>query len=281
MHIFYDPQELKKYLTEQSLAQRRIGFVPTMGALHDGHLSLVNQAATENDLAVASIFVNPTQFNKAEDLRRYPREPEKDIVKLRDHSRCSVVFLPKVEHLYPNGEETDRIDLGGIDQGMEGSHRPGHFDGVATVVKRFFEMIRPHRAYFGEKDFQQLAVIRQMTSVLKLPVEVIGHPTERSSEGLALSSRNLLLNKEELDQALLIIKSLRWMQENYRHFLPRELKVKVEKDFAASGLVLEYVEVTDNLCLKPIDDWGVTKDGRAFIAARVSGVRLIDNLSLF
>lgn len=281
MHVFHDPVELKKHLSVQIADAKSIGFVPTMGALHSGHLALVEGAARDNDTVVVSIFVNPTQFNKSKDLNHYPRQPEKDIQKLKEHSFCTVVFLPSVEHIYPDGEMTDSIDLGGVDVGMEGSFRRGHFEGVATVVKRFFTMIRPTRAYFGEKDFQQLAVVRRMVKAVGLPVEIIGHQTERSDSGLALSSRNLLLNDTDLSSGLLIIHSLEWMRDNFKKFTPNELKQKVKQDFSNSPLLLEYVEIADPVFLKPIEDWGVTKHARGFIAAQVSGVRLIDNLSLF
>lgn len=281
MLVFRDPALLKNHLSEQISQQKEVGFIPTMGALHEGHLSLVNRACAENDLCVVSIFVNPTQFNNPNDLKKYPRVPEKDIELLRQHTPCQVVFLPEVEHLYPNGAMTENIDLGGLDQGMEGTHRPGHFQGVATVVKRFFEMVQPTRAYFGEKDFQQLAIIKHMTRALALPVQIIPVPTERSSEGLALSSRNMLLNDSDKNKALLIHRSLNWIKNNLSQSSPTRLKEQIHKDFAASDLELEYVEIADSESLKPIGETNVTVQARAFIAAQISGVRLIDNLPLF
>ena len=281
MHVFHDLKDLNKLLSEQLSRKKSIGLVPTMGALHDGHLALVQHASAQNDLVVVSIFVNPTQFNNPQDLSKYPREPEKDIQKLESHGFCDVVYLPEVRDIYPNGEKTEDIDLNGTDNGMEGSYRPGHFDGVATVVKRFFEIVQPTRAYFGEKDFQQLAVIKQMTKSLGLQVEIFGVPTHRSKKGLALSSRNQLLSEEDLEKALLIIQSLRWIKANARSFSASELKAKIQEDFRKSDLKLEYVEITDSKNLKPIEGFLVNDDARAFIAAQVSGVRLIDNLSLF
>lgn len=281
MHVFHDPALLKNHLSELRSAGHSIGFVPTMGALHEGHLTLVNNALSENDLCVVSIFVNPTQFNNPEDLRTYPREAAKDIEKLKLHTRCQVVFLPEEHHLYPDGTRSEEIDLGGMELGMEGTHRPGHFQGVATVVKRFFELVAPDNAYFGEKDFQQLAVIRHMTQSLGLPVNVMGIPTVRSSKGLALSSRNQLLNEQQKEQALIIYQSLRWMEQHREDFSPAELKSRVTDVFARSNLDLEYVEIADPASLKPIEQWGVNEHARGFIAAHISGVRLIDNLPLF
>jgi pantoate--beta-alanine ligase len=281
MHVFHDPVQLKEYLSTFRSAGKSVGFVPTMGALHDGHLSLVNQAGVHNDVCVVSIFVNPTQFNNPEDLRTYPRETDKDIEKLDQHSDCRVVFLPEVHHIYPEEISSEEFDLGGLEKGMEGTHRPGHFQGVATVVRRLFEMVSPDRAYFGEKDFQQLAIIRYMVKKLQLPVEVIGIATERNNKGLALSSRNQLLSEADREKALIIFESLKWLQENYSDFTPRELKARVNKKFASSALDLEYIEIADPASLKPIENWGVNEHARAFIAAQISGVRLIDNLPLF
>lgn len=281
MLIFHDPAQLKNHLSELRSAGKSIGFVPTMGALHEGHLSLVNSALAQNDLCVVSIFVNPTQFNNPNDLRAYPREADKDIEKLKKHTRCQVVFLPDEYHVYPNGARSEEFELGGMENGMEGAHRPGHFQGVATVVKRFFEIVDPDYAYFGEKDFQQLAVIRYMVQSLKLRVKVVGIKTERNSEGLALSSRNQLLTDGDKEKALIIYQSLRWMQQNHQSFSPIELKAHIVEEFAKSPLDLEYIEIADPADLKPIDRWGVNEHARGFIAAHISGVRLIDNLPLF
>lgn len=281
MHVFHDPAQLQEYLSALRSDGKSVGFVPTMGALHHGHLSLVNQAGINNDVCVVSIFVNPTQFNNPEDLQTYPRQAEKDIEKLDQNTDCRVVFLPEVHHIYPEGARSEEFDLGSLEQGMEGTHRPGHFQGMATVVKRFLEIVGPDRAYFGEKDFQQLAIIRHMVKRLQLPVEVIGIPTERNHKGLALSSRNQLLSETDREKALILFKSLRWMQENYKDFSPLDLKARVTKEFEESALELEYVEIADPNSLEPIEKWGVNDHARAFIAAQISGVRLIDNLPLF
>ncbi|MDZ7845294.1 MAG: pantoate--beta-alanine ligase [Owenweeksia sp.] len=171
--------------------------------------------------------------------------------------------------------------MAGLDQVMEGAHRPGHFDGVATVVARFLEIVKPHRAYFGKKDFQQLGIIRKVCQVKRLPVEIVAHPIERNSKGLALSSRNQLLSEERQNQALIIYNSLRWARQNYHSHSPSQLKERIRQDFATSPLELEYVEISNSRNLQPITGWDGTVHARIFIAAKIADIRLIDNLSLF
>lgn len=280
MQIFKTVAELKNHLAPLLSQGSTIGFVPTMGALHSGHLSLVRHASRENDFTVVSIFVNPTQFNNASDLEKYPRDVENDLQKLQQ-TDCDMVFLPTEREMYPGKTESVEIDLNGLDKVMEGAHRPGHFDGVATIVSRFFEVVKPTRAYFGEKDFQQLLIIRQLTNTLNLPVEIVGHPIERSAKGLALSSRNELLSDEDKEQALVLWQALQWMKQNYADHTPVVLCSEVKKLFEGSNAELEYVQVVDEYTLKPLLGWTDVKHARAFIAAYISGVRLIDNLQLF
>ncbi len=258
----------------------KIGFVPTMGALHKGHLALVNQAASENDKVVVSIFVNPTQFNNPNDLANYPRTEAEDIEKLKS-SGCSAIFLPDVEELYTNTIRSDHFELGHLDKIMEGLHRPGHFQGVATVVKRFFDIINPHKAYFGKKDYQQLLVVKRMAEKYHPDIKIAGYPTERDEKGLALSSRNNLLRESEKKEALIIYQNMLWAKEQVEHMAPSEIKKTIKNNFKVSPLGLEYVEIADAQNLIPLKNWDEAKQARIFIAAYCGEVRLIDNLSLF
>ncbi len=280
MEIFRTVSSLNSHLKKFRESGDSIGFVPTMGALHQGHLALVEQASRENNHVVLSIFVNPTQFNNQDDLKRYPRNTDDDIAKLQTSS-CDILFLPEVEEMYPSKVESEAIDLGGLDQTMEGAHRPGHFNGVATVVGRFFDIVRPTRAYFGEKDFQQLMVIRHISRLKDFPIEIVAHPIERNDKGLALSSRNQLLSAGDQEKALAIHHNLQWAATHYRQLSPAELRSAIEQNFEKEPLDLEYVEVVDEENLRSIDTWKQAKNARVFIAAHISGVRLIDNVSLF
>ncbi len=280
MHIFRTAQSLINHLNEQRSKGLTIGFVPTMGALHSGHLALINHASRENAVVVVSIFVNPTQFNNAEDLKRYPRNINDDIAKL-ETTDCHVLFHPEVVEMYPERIESQDINLGGLDTVMEGAHRPGHFDGVATIVSRFFEIIDPDKAYFGEKDYQQLQIIRHVSRQLNFKVDIIPHPIERSTKGLALSSRNQLLSESDQEKALAIIQNLIWARDNHKSLSPTEMAAAIRKNFEAEPLELEYVEIVNQENLRNINNWNEAKHARIFIAAHISGVRLIDNLLLF
>jgi pantoate--beta-alanine ligase len=251
-----------------------------MGALHSGHLALIHNAAKANDLVVVSIFVNPTQFNNAEDLKRYPRDIEKDKSKLQEVP-CDVLFFPEVSEMYPEKVESLPIDLGGLDIMMEGAHRPGHFDGVATIVSRFFEIIGPDEAFFGEKDFQQLQIIRHVSRALGFKVKIVAHPIERNEGGLALSSRNELLSPEDKEHSLAIIKNLKWARKHQHELSPVALTETITANFKNGPLALEYVEIVNQENLKKIETWQEAQNARIFIAAHISGVRLIDNLLLF
>ena len=280
MLIFEKVSLLKNHISDSKKQGKSIGFVATMGALHSGHVSLVRQAKQRDSIVVVSIFVNPTQFNKQDDLVKYPRNNERD-KRLLDEVDCDIVFIPSVEEMYPNKVESEDINLEGLDKNMEGTYRTNHFDGVATVVKRLFEIISPDRAYFGLKDFQQYLIVKHISNVLKLGPEVIGLEIERNEKGLALSSRNERLSESEKEEALIIYQSINWAKKNYQNLSPQNLINKLKLDFEKSNLDLEYIEICDPLSLNPIKHWSEYKEARIFIAANLGKVRLIDNDSLF
>jgi pantoate--beta-alanine ligase len=263
----------------QLLNKSEIGFVPTMGALHEGHLQLVRRASEENELVIVSIFVNPTQFNNPEDLEKYPRTLDTDIQLLKQTANC-IVFVPKQFDIYPKNDPYEPIDLVGLDQVMEGRFRPGHFQGVVHVVYNFFKLIKPCRAYFGKKDFQQLAIIKHMNRVAKFPVQIVECETIREQAGLAKSSRNLRLNENEKKEALIIYQTLLFIKEQKRNFSnPFELKQAAIEKFNGGKLKLEYLELVDSNTLQEISD---LKSGNitCCIAAYCGEVRLIDNLAI-
>ncbi len=248
-----------------------------MGALHEGHLKLIQKSLAECDFTVVSIFVNPSQFNNPEDLKLYPRNETEDRVKLQK-AGCSVLFLPSVDEIYPNGYEYYTIELGTLDQVLEGKYRPGHFKGVAMVVERLFRIVEPQRAFFGEKDFQQIAVIRRMVQLRKLDVEIRTVATVRSSEGLALSSRNARLSAKGRDEALIIHKTLlagkTWINSGIELSAVRKKMLEL---FAAGNLELEYLCLADERSLEETESSPLC---RAFIAAYCEGVRLIDTMKM-
>jgi pantoate--beta-alanine ligase len=258
----------------------RIGLVPTMGALHEGHLQLVRAAAQDNDVVVVSVFVNPTQFNNAEDFRLYPRVPDADAA-LLGPAGCTALFMPAVDQMYPQPTVL-RFDFGPLEQVMEGEHRPGHFHGVATVVSKLFHLSRPHRAYFGQKDLQQVAVIRQLIADLSFDLELVAYPTIREADGLAMSSRNRRLSPEaraaapRLYQALALGTSL---VEEQQH-TPEAVQQAVETFLAAEAAIeLEYFAIADSRTLQPIrGGWQANSLVALCIAAHIGGVRLIDNV---
>ncbi|REJ84982.1 MAG: pantoate--beta-alanine ligase [Bacteroidetes bacterium] len=280
--VFENLNSLQKVLDDFRSEGLSIGFVPTMGALHDGHLSLVRQAAAENDRVIISIFVNPTQFNNPDDLKNYPRTLEKDL-KLLEQSSCDLVFAPGVEVIYPDGLKSERplVDLGYLEECMEGKFRPGHFNGVVQVVYRLFDIVKPDSAYFGEKDFQQLAVIREMTKQLKLPVRIEACPTLRESDGLAMSSRNLLLTDEYRREAPIISRALFYIRDNWMQSSVDEIRLKAIQDIEKNNLLkVEYLEIVDSMTLKPIHDWHETEHIRCCAAVFAGKVRLIDNVGI-
>jgi pantoate--beta-alanine ligase len=248
-----------------------------MGALHEGHASLVRRAVSENDVAVVSVFVNPTQFNDKNDLIKYPRTLEADCA-LLEKEGVHVVFAPTVEEMYPE-PDTRRFSYAPLDTVMEGKFRPGHFNGVCQVVSKLFYMVEPDKAYFGEKDFQQLAIIREMTRRLDIPVQIVGCPIVREADGLALSSRNARLTEEQRKQALVISKTLFDSIEYAKNHTVAETQAFVENRIAeADGLDLEYFELVDGTTLQKIISWGETDYAVGCITVFCGDVRLIDNI---
>jgi pantoate--beta-alanine ligase len=281
-------EELAAELDAYRLKKRTIGFVPTMGALHEGHLSLVKRSKSENDLTVVSIFVNPTQFNNAQDLKNYPRTIEADM-KMLSGAEVDFVFEPSVNEMYDTNDSdfknstTDKEEyrFGELETVMEGKFRPGHFKGVAQIVRRLLDLTKPNKAYFGEKDFQQLAVIRKLVKDYHLPVEIIACPTLREPSGLAMSSRNMRLTPELHSEAAVISTALHWMKYSGRSYSPKEATRHAVAMIESSGsLKVEYLEVADSETLQPINQWNITGTLRAFAAVQAGEVRLIDNVSL-
>jgi pantoate--beta-alanine ligase len=280
MLVFETAKEVQRYRSELNSRQASLGFVPTMGALHQAHMALAHRAKAENDAVMVSIFVNPTQFNNTEDLERYPRRNKADLALLKKEG-VHAAYLPSTEEMYQGMVQSETINLTGLDRGMEGEYRPGHFPGVATIIRRFFAQIKPDRAYFGEKDYQQLRVVEHLTEQLQLGVQVVGCPTERSPEGLAMSSRNYRLSNQGLKEALDIVKNIRWAQQHWQELSPQALKAAITERFASSSLDLEYVEIARPDTMQPLGSWEGVPGARIFLAAFCEGVRLIDNDKLF
>lgn len=272
--------ETRVAIEKQKSEGKAIGFVPTMGALHEGHLVLIRQAAAENDFVAVSIFVNPIQFNNPEDLAKYPRTLEDDLLKL-EGTGCNLVFAPSAQEMYPEPDLTE-FDFGDLDKVMEGKFRPGHFRGVAVVVKKLFEIVTPHKAYFGEKDFQQLAIIKKMVSMLKMPVKIIPCSIVREDDGLAMSSRNTRLTPEERAEAPSLFKALSAAKENYSWFIPEGVKQLVTGEIQENHFFrVEYADVVDTETLQPIHEWQDAEHAVVCVAAFIGNVRLIDNIVLY
>ncbi len=253
-----------------------IGFVPTMGALHAGHISLVERAREDGGTVVVSVFVNPTQFNDPDDLRRYPRTPDADLAML-ERAGADVVFMPSVEEVYPD-PDTRVFDFGMLDKVMEGATRPGHFNGVAQVVSRLFDLVQPARAYFGEKDFQQIAVVREMVRQLNMPVRIVSMPIVREADGLAMSSRNALLAPAARAAAPAIYNALREGVLLAAAHTPAEvIRLVSDKIDSNPELKVIYFELVDAATLLPVQSW--SGDVRGCVAVQAGNVRLIDNVS--
>lgn len=280
MIIFKHKSELISVLANDKFAGLSIGFVPTMGALHQGHLALIQQSINENDKSVCSIFVNPTQFNNPADLIKYPRQLEKD-VKMLESINCDYLFMPEVEEMYSENEEKIIFNFGKLETVMEGADRPGHFQGVATIVKKLLEIVEPNKAYFGKKDFQQLMIIKSLQKQYNLSAEIIACDIVRDVDGLAMSSRNLRLNRAQRREAPLIYRTLCNAQELCKTHTIKDLIDWVSNEINSNPLMnLGYFEIADSDTLMPISSWGNYQKAMAFIVVNMGEIRLIDNVCL-
>lgn len=279
MKVLKSKKTLIDYVERQREMGKKIGFAPTMGALHQGHLSLYKAAKKENDEVISSIFVNPTQFNNPDDFQKYPKTLEKDI-ELLEKAGVDAVYVPNVEEMYPDGLNSKKYDFDGLENEMEGKYRPGHFDGVGTIVEELFRQVQPHNAYFGEKDYQQLAIIKKMVEKTKLPVKIHGVPTLREEDGLAMSSRNVRLTETQRKEATIIYETLEKVKEWFKVLSVEEIKLRVLEIFRNSNFELEYFVIADEKTLKETDYFYKDKNYRAFIVAYADTVRLIDNMHL-
>ncbi|MCB0373535.1 MAG: pantoate--beta-alanine ligase [Muricauda sp.] len=281
MRLFHHKKELVSHLDDVRGKKRTIGLVPTMGALHAGHISLVKKALSENDVVVVSIFVNPTQFDKKDDLEKYPRSLEKDVALLENVSDQVIIFAPTVDEIYGDNIKSQSYEFDGLDKVMEGEFRDGHFNGVGTIVELLLRTVAPDKAYFGEKDFQQLQIIRKMAELKKLPYTIIGCPIERESHGLAMSSRNERLSKTTREQANFIYLTLETAKSKFGTENAKNIADWVKSEFDKNPLFdLEYFEIADEATLTPMLKKQDNQKYRAFIAVYADGVRLIDNLRL-
>ena len=278
MEIVSTRKDLRNKIDRWKNEGKVIGFVPTMGALHKGHLSLVKEARKHCDVVVVSIFVNPTQFNNPDDLKTYPRDLDKD-VKMLEELDVELIFAPTVKEMYPE-EDTRQFDFGNLDKVMEGKYRPGHFNGVAQVVSKLFDQVTPDKAFFGEKDFQQLAIIRRLVKDLKMPVDVVGCPIVREPDGLAMSSRNMLLTPEMRKNAPVIAETL----SESLNFAPGKtvketIDLVTEKINNTGELEVEYFEIVDGDTLQAVENWDDSNYIVGCIAVFAGKVRLIDNVT--
>ena len=281
MHIFNGKAALMDYLKSIKSLNSTIGFVPTMGALHQGHLSLMQQSLSENENTVVSIFVNPTQFNNPEDLLKYPRTLEQDIEKIASLNTNIILFAPSVNEIYDGKILSENFDFDGLENQMEGKFRPGHFNGVGTIVKLLFDIVSPTKAYFGEKDFQQLQIVKKMVEKNHLEVQVIGCEIYREKNGLAMSSRNERLTENEKKQAALIYKMLQSAKEKFKNNSAKKVSDWVKKTFDKNDtFALEYFQIADESMLLPCVRKNKNKTYRAFIAVVINNIRLIDTISL-
>ncbi len=287
MKVFSQKEPILKEIEDLKARHFTIGLVPTMGALHEGHLELVKKALTDNDYVIVSIFVNPTQFDNNDDLKKYPRTLNDDVVLLKTVSKDNIViYAPTVNDIYEGNTVSQKFDFDGLEFEMEGKFRQGHFDGVGTIVKRFFDIIKPHNAYFGEKDFQQLQIIRKLVEKHQIPVNIVGCKIHREATGLAMSSRNTRLKPAYKNAAPFIYKTLTTAKTLFGTKSANKVTEWVEKEFAKHKLLqLEYFIIADVDTLKLVkrkspDNYGGKKSYRAFIAVYADDIRLIDNIAL-
>lgn len=281
MKVFKEKNEISAFLEARRKKGLSVGLVPTMGALHAGHLSLVEKATAENQLVVVTIFVNPTQFDNKTDLEKYPRTLERDLEVLQKTNPNLIVFAPTAQEMYGGNVVSGSFNFDGLEHEMEGKYRKGHFNGVGTVVKLIFEIIRPEKAYFGEKDYQQLLIIKKLTEKHKIPVKIVGCPIKREENGLAMSSRNERLNKETRQKAGFIYNTLLKARHQFGTKSANTVRDWVKKQFSKQKeFTLEYFEIADANTLKTVKRKNKNKQYRAFIAVFANEVRLIDNIAL-
>jgi pantoate--beta-alanine ligase len=278
MEVKHTISELQQAIATCRSKQKSVGFVPTMGALHQGHLALIERAGVENDVVIVSIFVNPTQFNDKKDLMRYPRVLENDVELLKS-TPCNFVFAPEVESIYPE-PDTRIFDFGNLDKVMEGKFRPGHFNGVAQVVSRLFDIVKPDKAYFGKKDFQQLAIIQEMTRMLNYKIGIVPCQIVREADGLAMSSRNMLLTSEQRVAAVTISKTLfKAVEMVNQHNIGEVINWVTSKIDENPHLETEYFDIVDDKTLASIANWDESLNKTGCIAVKCGEIRLIDNIS--
>lgn len=277
MKVIRTVEELKSVVGALKAEGKSVGLVPTMGALHDGHVSLMEKARGDNDVVVVSVFVNPTQFNNPDDLRTYPRTEEADCARMRD-AGVDIAFIPSVEEIYP--EPDNRVfDLGKVAEVMEGAMRPGHFNGVAQIVSKLFDYTRPTRAYFGEKDFQQIAVIRKMVQLEGFDLEIVDCPIKREDDGLAMSSRNVRLTPEQRAVAPVINRTLQSSLEFAKdHTVEETKRFVIDELNSKPHMQVEYYEIVDAFTMQPITDWAQTEQAVGCVTVFCGDVRLIDNI---
>jgi len=279
--IFTEKTQIQKTIQQIKAKDLSIGFVPTMGALHQGHLSLVQEAFNNNDVVVVSIFVNPTQFDNEDDLQNYPRTLEADAKLLAAFKDDLIVYAPSIHDIYDGDAKVEHFSFDGLEFEMEGKFRTGHFNGVGTIVKRLFEIITPDNAYFGKKDYQQLMIIKKLVEKHHIPVTIIGCDIFRESNGLALSSRNMRLKEDYKKAAPFIYKTLQTAKKKFGIKSANKVKEWVENEFANHKLLnLEYFIIADEQTLKPVNRKSKNKTYRAFIAVFADDIRLIDNIAL-
>ncbi len=283
MHIFKKASDIKQFIHNLKASGHSLGFVPTMGALHEGHLQLIRRAMSENDEVIVSIFVNPTQFDEASDFSHYPRSTAADIL-LLESIRCPILFLPGEEEIYPDEALRRRkFDFGYLEKTMEGAHRPGHFQGVAQVVSRLLDIIPADRLYLGQKDYQQVKIIHRLVhDILNLPLEIVVCPTAREVDGLAISSRNVRLSKEERQAATALYKTLDWARKAGSRMTPEALKTQAVEMLMQVPEIREiaYFEIVNADTLSPVSSWVDSSRIIACLAVRIGEVRLIDNMFL-
>lgn len=278
MRVVKTISELKSLISGYKQENKTVGLVPTMGALHAGHKSLVDRARKENDIVVVSVFVNPTQFNNKQDLATYPRTEERDCA-LLEAAGCDVVFMPAVEEVYPEPDNR-QFDLGAVAEVMEGAHRPGHFNGVAQIVSKLFGFVEPDRAYFGEKDFQQIAVIRKMVQLEGFKLQIVACPIKREDDGLALSSRNVRLTAKQRQLAPNIYRVLKESCNFAKsHTVAETEKFVVDSLNALPQMEVEYYSIVDALTMQPVSDWADADSITGCITVYCGEVRLIDNIA--